>query len=254
MHTYQELIGILRWAIKIGRIDILLEISLLSSHMALPRIGHLQAVYWIFGYLKQVPKCRLYFDPKKTIISEDRFQIFDWKYFYKDAREPVPLDMPEPQRLSILTHCFVDANHAGDKTTRRSMAGILIFCNRAPIIWQSKQQNGVDTLTFASEFTAMNNTVELIAALRYMIRMFGVPIDGLKDMFSNNEVVYKTASMPKSQLLKKHHIIAYGMSRESFTSGASRIAKEYTETNLADLFTKVLPRPRRELLLNKFTY
>ena len=73
MPTYQELIGILRWAIEIGIIDILLEVSLLSSPLALPCIGHLQAVYWIFGYLKQVPKQRLYFDPKKPIISEDRF-------------------------------------------------------------------------------------------------------------------------------------------------------------------------------------
>ena len=68
LHTYQELIGIIRWSIEIGRIDILLEVSLLSSHLALPRIGHLQAVYWIFGYLKQVPERRLYFDPKKPII------------------------------------------------------------------------------------------------------------------------------------------------------------------------------------------
>ena len=90
LHTYQELIRILRWAIEIGRIDILLEVSLLSSHLELPRIGHLQSVYRIFGYLKHVPKRRLYFDPKKLIISEDRFQIFDWEDFYKDAREPSP--------------------------------------------------------------------------------------------------------------------------------------------------------------------
>ena len=81
LHTHQELIGILRWAIEIGRIAILLEVSLLSSHLALPCIGHLQAVYRIFGYLKQVPKQRLYFDPKKPIISEDRFQIFDLEEF-----------------------------------------------------------------------------------------------------------------------------------------------------------------------------
>ena len=81
MYTYLELIGILRWAIEIGIIDILLKVSLLSSHLALPRIGHLQAVYRIFGYLKQVPKQRLYFDPKKPIISEDRFQILDWEDF-----------------------------------------------------------------------------------------------------------------------------------------------------------------------------
>ena len=36
-------------------------------------------------------------------------------------------------------------------------------------------------------------------------------------------------------------------------SGAYRMAKEYTETNLSDLFTKVIPLPRRELLLKSFT-
>ena len=66
---YQEMIGILRWAVEIGRVYILLEVSLLSSHLAFPRIGHLQAVYHIFGYLKQVPKRKLYFDPVLPLIS-----------------------------------------------------------------------------------------------------------------------------------------------------------------------------------------
>ena len=73
-------------------------------------------------------------------------------------------------------------------------------------------------------------------------------------MFCDNEVVYKNASMQESQLRKKQHSIAYHMIRESVASGASRIAKEDTESNLADLFTKVLPRPIIDLLLNKFTY
>ena len=75
---------------------------------------------------------------KKLIISEYRFQIFDWEDFYKEARGPIPLDMTEPRGLSMSIHCFVDTNHAGDKTTRRSMTGILIFFNRAPIIWHRK--------------------------------------------------------------------------------------------------------------------
>ena len=123
--------------------------------------------------------------------------------------------MTEPQGLSMSTHCFVEANHAGDKTKRRSMTGILIFCNRAPIIWHSKRHNELETLTFGSEFTAMKNAVELIAALRYKLRIFGVPIDGSTDMFCENEAVYKNTSMPESQLRKKHHSIAYHMSRES---------------------------------------
>ena len=41
VQTYQELIGLLRWEVKIGRVDILLEVSFLSSHLALPRVGQL---------------------------------------------------------------------------------------------------------------------------------------------------------------------------------------------------------------------
>ena len=143
LEVYQELIGILGWAVEIGRVDILLEVYFISSQLALPHVGHLQAVYIVFGYLNQVTKHKLYFDPRKPIISKDRFQKFDWEDFYPDAFEPIPLDMPITRGKSVSTHSFVDANHAGDKTTRISMTGILIFCNRSPIIWHSNRQNGV---------------------------------------------------------------------------------------------------------------
>jgi hypothetical protein len=47
---YQELIGILRWAIELGRVDIATEVLLLSSHLALPRAGLLQQVSHIFDF------------------------------------------------------------------------------------------------------------------------------------------------------------------------------------------------------------
>ena len=89
----------------------------------------------------------------------------------------------------------------------------------------------------------MKNSVELITLLRYKLNMFGVPIDGYTDIFCDNEAVYKNASTPEYQLRKKHHSILYHMSREAVASGACRMAKEDTETNLSDLFTKVLPPP-----------
>ena len=45
------------------------------------------------------------------------------------------------------------------------------------------------TSTFGSEFTAMKNAVQFIVDLRYKLRMFGVPNDGLTDMFCDNEAV-----------------------------------------------------------------
>ncbi len=42
LQFYQEIIGSLRWAVELGRVDILLEVSLISKHLALPREGHLE--------------------------------------------------------------------------------------------------------------------------------------------------------------------------------------------------------------------
>ena len=59
IQTYQELIGVLRWAVELGRVDILLEASLMATYMAMPREGHLQVLYRMFGYLKVHPKRKL---------------------------------------------------------------------------------------------------------------------------------------------------------------------------------------------------
>ena len=254
LRLFQELIGVLRWGIELGRIDILLEVALLSSHLALPRIGHLEQVYHIFGYLKKSPRRRLYMDPDHPVVSENRFHKFDWEDFYKDCKEDVPADMPEPLGNQMSTHCFVDASHASDKVTRRSQTGILIFCNRSPTVWHSKRQNSVEVSTFGSEFMALKNAIELIKGLRYKLRMFGVPIEGPTNIFCDNEAVYKNASTPESVLSKKQHSIAYHYCREAIASGVGRLAKEDTMTNLSDLFTKTLAQVKREELLDNFMY
>jgi hypothetical protein len=38
---YQSQIGILRWCVELGRIDITTEVSMLSTYLCLPREGHL---------------------------------------------------------------------------------------------------------------------------------------------------------------------------------------------------------------------
>ena len=130
---YQELIGMLRWAVEIGRVDILLEVSLMSSHLALPRQGHLEQVLHIFGYLKSHKKLRLMFDSDYPQISPGRFKQYNWFDFYRGAEEAIPPNMPEARGLPMATSVFVDADLAGDKRNRRSQTGILIFCNKAPI-------------------------------------------------------------------------------------------------------------------------
>ena len=112
----------------------------------------------------------------------------------------MPPDMPDSRGLSISISVFVDANNAGNVANRRSQTGILIFCNKAPIHWYSKSQATVETSTFGSEFNALRVAVEMVKALRYKLRMFGVPVDGPASVFCDNEAVVKNTSIPESTL------------------------------------------------------
>ena len=153
--TYQELIGILRWAIEIGRVDILTEVSMLSSYQASPRQGHLEQLYHIIAYIKKKPKLTLYFDPNIPNTDPSWFlgdSADTFKDQYRDAKEELPPAhmLPKERGRSVTMTAFVDASHAANKVTRRSHTGFIIFVNRGPIIWYSKRQNTVESSSFSS--------------------------------------------------------------------------------------------------------
>ena len=184
------------------------------------------------------------FDDSIPDVRESRFHDCDWSEFYPGAHEAIPPDMPEAHGMSVKLSCFVDADHAGCKVTRRSHTGVIIFVNRAPILWFSKRQATVETSTFGSEIVAMRIAIEMIEGLRYKLRMMGVPIDGPCDVFCDNESVVKNVTRPESPIKKKHNSIAYHKARESIAAGTIRIAKEDGVTNIADIFTKLLAGPK----------
>jgi len=252
VQRYQEHIGVLRWAVELGRIDICGETSMMASYCAAPRIGHLEAVYHMFAYLKHHENSRLVFNP--DYAKHKPSEQADWSEFYRDAKEQIPLDMPEPRGKEIQTTCFVDSDHAGDKVTRRSRTGVLIFANRAPIVWYSKKQTSIETSSFGSEFSAMKTAVELVEGLRYKLRMMGVPLDGHTHVLADNQSVVKNSSIPESTLKKKSNSIAYHYVRERAAAGVIHIQYENTKTNLADCLTKIQPGHVRKELVKNFLF
>ena len=75
--------------------------------------------------------------------------------------------------------------------------------------------------------------------------MIGVPLDGPTIVKADNMSVVKNTSLPESVLKKKSNSIAYHYVRERAASGAIMVSYESTETNLADMLTKVQPGPTR---------
>lgn len=249
---YQQQIGVLRWAVELGRIDICAEASIMGGYSAAPREGHLDAVLHIFAWMKCHSRSKIVLDSDYPEYEEPGKP--DWSEFYAGAKELLPPDMPEPLGNPVVMTTFVDSDHAGDKVTRRSRTGVLIFLNRAPVVWYSKKQNSIETSSFGSEFTAMKVGVEISEGLRYKLRMMGVPIAGSTQVRADNMSVVKNTSVPESTLKKKSNSIAYHYVRERAASGAIAVSYEPTDSNLADMLTKIQPCIVRKRLISRVLF
>ena len=246
---YQSLIGVLCWICELGRLDIMVPISMLSRYVVSPREGHLQQVFHVFAYMKHHKRSRMVFDDSEPVFDEGAFTICDWSEFYPDAAEAIPHDVPMARGNAVVTSGFVDADHAGCKVTRCSHTGVILFVNKAPILWYSKRQNTVETSTFGSEFCAMKTAIDMIEGLRYKLRMMGIPLTGPTSVFCDNESVVKNSTTPESTLKKRHNAIAYHRAREAQAAGIIRVAWESGETQIGDLLTKLMPGPRLKELI-----
>jgi hypothetical protein len=123
---YQSLIGILRWIVELGRVDIGLEVSVMSSRLVLPREGHLEQVFHISAHLKKYHSTEVVYDPSDQVIDEAQFDAKDWaasEFGQLNGVEELPPNMPEPTGQGFVIRAKVDADHASDSVTRRSRTG-----------------------------------------------------------------------------------------------------------------------------------
>jgi hypothetical protein len=100
---YQSQIGVLRWMVELGRIDIITEVSSLASCLALPRRGHLEALFHIYAYLKKKSNGTIILDPTYPDIDLTQFNDgAEWSNFYGDVREAIPPNMPKPRGKTVV--------------------------------------------------------------------------------------------------------------------------------------------------------
>ena len=223
---FQGLIGVLRWIIELGRIDIMVAVSMLSRYLANPRVGHLEETLHIFAYLKCHERRAVVFDYTTPKFDRSRFTECDWSEFYPNAKEEEPPNAPELRGREVHMMCFVDADNAGCRETRQSHTSIIIYVQLTPVIWYSKRQNMVESSTFG-----LKTAVKQVEVLWYKLRMMGVPVDGPTNVFCDT-------------LKKKHNAIAYHQTCEAIAAGIIHVAWEDGQLNLADVLTKLMPGPK----------
>jgi hypothetical protein len=96
VNVYQSQIGILRWCVELRCIDIITELSRLSTHLCLPFEGHLESVFHVLAYPGLHHNGRAVFDHTYPSVDMGTFIKTDWKSMYGDVKEMIPYDAPVP--------------------------------------------------------------------------------------------------------------------------------------------------------------
>jgi hypothetical protein len=114
---YMQLIGILRWVVELGKIDIFYEKSLF--YLNIRQIHNLD--WGRLAYDSATP------NNDYTVLNNNA----DWTCFYGKVKEELPPKEPKPKGNPVTVSAFVDANHTGNIVTCCSHSGILIYVHNA---------------------------------------------------------------------------------------------------------------------------
>ena len=87
--------------------------------------------------------------------------------------------------------------------------------------------------------------VDVIKALRYKLRMMGIPLPEPCGVSCDNKGLVDSTSAPESVLKKKHNAIDWHIIREACAMVMIKIGKERTDSDLADILTKAVKTDTR---------
>jgi Reverse transcriptase (RNA-dependent DNA polymerase) len=77
---YQSMIGALQWIVTIGRFDIITAVMTMSGFRMAPRIGHLNRLRRIYGYLSKMRYASIRVRTEEPDYSDLPENAYDWTY------------------------------------------------------------------------------------------------------------------------------------------------------------------------------
>ena len=69
-----------------------------------------------------------------------------------------------------------DSDLAGDKETRISVAGYILYLMEVPISWKSKSQKSVILSSNEAEFMAMSEAAKEVKFVYQVLKSMGIPV------------------------------------------------------------------------------
>jgi hypothetical protein len=153
---------------------------------------------------------------------------------------------------------YVDADWAGDLSTRRSTTGYLIKYQNGPLICVSRRQRCVTLSSTEAEYCAFTDVAKDIIWTRRLAEFFKEEFPQPAILLNDNITAQNLADgemtlnrMKHIDALKKHSGVRFHWIRELIADGLIELKHVSSQDNQSDLFTKPLSRVIHERLRDK---
>ncbi|GJU09597.1 retrovirus-related pol polyprotein from transposon TNT 1-94 [Tanacetum coccineum] len=142
------------------------------------------------------------------------------------------------------------ADHAGCQDTRRSTSGSAQFLGDKLVSWSSKKQKCTAISSTEAEYIALSGCCAQILWMRSQLTDYGFQFNKIPLCCDNKSVI--TLCCNNVQHSRAKHIdVRYHFLKEQVENGIVELYFVRTEYQLADIFTKPLPRERFNFLIEK---
>ena len=149
--------------VKIRKVDVITEVSMLASQLALPRDDHAEVMRAaFFACLDNEHDSRAVFDPTHAEIKMDSFKERDWRALCGNVSKSVPPNVPEPCGKEAKICTRVDSDHARHQLIRRlRAAGCFALWLLCVPQFSTADLMTVETSVFGAEFVAVKSGVAI---------------------------------------------------------------------------------------------
>ncbi|GJR50638.1 hypothetical protein Tco_1401159 [Tanacetum coccineum] len=210
---YRSMIGSLMY-LTASRPDLVFAVCMCARYQSKPTKKHLEAVKRVFWYLQGSINMGLWY-PKDTAMA--------------------------------LT-AYADADHAGCQDTQRSTSGSAQFLGDKLVSWSSKKQTSTSISSIEAEYITMSGCCAQILWMRSQLSDYGFAYNHIPLYYDNKSAIALCCNNVQHSR-SKHIDIRHHFIREQVEKGVVELYFVRTEYQLADIFTKALPRERFEFIL-----
>ncbi|GJX45803.1 retrovirus-related pol polyprotein from transposon TNT 1-94 [Tanacetum coccineum] len=153
-----------------------------------------------------------------------------------------------PKDTAMALTAYADADHAGCQDTRRSTSGSAQFLGDKLVSWSSKKQTSTSISSIEAEYIAMSGCCAQILWMRSQLSDYGFAYNHIP-LYCDNKSAIALCCNNVQHSRSKHIDIRHHFIREQVEKGVVELYFVRTEYQLADIFTKALPRERFEFIL-----